>query len=1561
MSAPKTLSQLERETLALWQQEHLAEAMLAAGEKDFSFFDGPPFATGMPHFGHLLAGSVKDAMCRFAAMNGHRVPRTWGWDCHGVPVEHEVEKSRNEPAREMAARDGVAAFCAACRVVVMRCVDSWRDIIPRSGRVVDFENAYRTMDAPYMRAMLGVWRSVADRGLISRGNKVLSYSPLLQCALSNFEANLEYHEVNDPTVTVALRLRDEPNTHLLAWTTTPWTLPANLALGINPALQYARVRRGDAEYIVAKSRVAAVFGLAEEEAESAHQPQPIGPEQLPQVRKFFEEHAYGEGVAIGFAAHARQQLTAAFSGFVVWDAEDEIIAAVRVLPPDAYEPEFPRIGSIAVHPAHQKQGLGAALVRAAARWAVQAGHGFLLANSREEAEPFYKKLGFAHADNRPSLVEQDMKMAPMLLPLTSVIKTFPGSELVGKQYQPLFPYVADADNAFQLLAADFATDTDGTGVVHLAPAFGEDDLNTCAQNGIAAVDPLTPDGRYPQDFQEKSLRGLYFRADEKVPDSRDNNANRAVLALLRKSGAAFAEGSLRHAYPHCWRTGAALMYRACPSFFVDTPAIRPELLQANEDIHWVPAHLKKGRFGKMLENAPQWSVSRSRFWGAPVPVWECEDCQHQVHIGSVQNLYQLAPSSAPRIVFVRHGQSDHNVGNYFHSHDADGESLLTKQGIEEIEQAAAQQKAIGRRFTRIIASPLARAQQSAKILKEKLGIEADIQTDERLAEIHMGELHAKPISSRTWRSETPEQSFAESLAEGAESKYSVCRRTEDFLREMRNEYGGENILVVTHGDVLRAASRYFYGLSAAEMFGTGSMPKTGAALEFCFATRPENEGKQIDLHRPFIDQVVLGCPSCAGKMQRVPEVLDCWFESGAMPYASRGVHLAKNRFVRRSQQVLQVQSLPADAFLRRIEKGETALDTASVDNLKKNAPRPEVTCFGVLLPNGTLVGRLLAESQKNGTQANFFGLYVEEDFRGQGLARELVEVAEEHLRERAPGRQLEVCIGAYTSKPYLKEKYASWGYVSTGQTQTCNVENADFLVMHKRVAGWMPAPKASDASEKNMPTAAPFQADFIAEGLDQTRGWFFTLHVLAVALFARPAFKNVIANGIVLAADGQKMSKSKKNFPELAESFERLGADPMRLFLLGSPAARGEEVCLSEAGVAEAERAVLAPLRNALAFLQTYAEVDNLDIHQLEIPDLLEKTDEPLEALDSWMLAETGRAVSGVRGAMEAYDIAEAVRHFAPFADLLTNGYIRWNRRRFWASGMPTGKRQAFATLAHALRTFALLLAPICPFFADYLWRRVRHADQPASVHLVTRFPSGADFADSPEIRTDISTARRIISLALRLRAQSSIRVRQPLACLRVAAAQTLSPLAIQLIKEEANVHQIHSANATDIATQTLRPDARKLGPRLGQQMKDILAAARAGEANLLPDGRAEVAGEVLEADEFEQIFQGKDGQQAAGEAGVVVALDTNLTPELLAEGQARDIIRRAQQMRKDAGLRLTDRITLAIVGAPDALAAHHSDIAQEVLATSISKAPLKKPIAQEDMGGIQLAIALAE
>jgi isoleucyl-tRNA synthetase len=1015
VTAQPSYPALEEKILAFWFEDGTFEESIARrkASPEYTFNDGPPFANGLPHYGHLLTGFVKDAVPRYQTMQGRHVERHFGWDCHGLPAETEAEKELGVSGRGAITAFGIDKFNDYCRTSVLRYTQAWERYVSRQARWVDFVDDYKTMDLDYMESVLWAFKSLHERGLIYEAFRVLPFCWECETPLSNSETRLDdaYRDRIDPAVTVLFALEADPAddalgggpVHLAAWTTTPWTLPSNLALAVGPDITYAAVPYDGRTILIAEDRLG----------------------------------AYADELG-----------------------EVEPIARVR------------------------------------------------------------------------------------------------GADLVGRHYRPLFSYFADHPRAFRVLAADFVTTDDGTGVVHLAPGFGEDDQRVCEENGIAVVCPVDERGRFT----------------DAVPDYVNIQvfaANPEIIEHLRAEGVLVREERYEHSYPHCWRTETPLIYKAVSSYFVAVTQVKDRLIELNQEITWTPAHVRDGAFGKWLEGARDWSITRNRFWGSPIPVWKSDDPAY------------------PRI--------------------------------------------------------------------DVYGSIAELEAD----------------------------------------------------------------------------------------FGT----------------------EVTDLHRPAIDQLTRpnpDDPTGQSTMRRVTDVLDCWFESGAMPFA----------------------------------------------------------------------------------QFHY---------------------------------------------PF---------------------EGADKLDAH-------------------------LPADFIVEYIGQTRAWFYYQHVLAGALFDRPAFRNCIAHGVVLGDDGRKLSKRLRNYPDPEQVFADSGADAMRWYLLSSAVLRGQDVVIEEHAMADPVRQVLNPIWNTWVFLSLYGRID-------EMSGTI-RTDQT-GLLDRYILAATRELVDNVTGALDRYELADAAGAVSGFLDALTNWYVRRSRERFWRPGDVEGdgdtdKRDAYDTLHTVLETLCRVIAPLLPYLSEAIYRDLTGA---RSVHL-TDWPDAELLPAAPELVSDMALVREVCSLAHSIRKQQGLRARLPLARLTIAGppAERLAPY-LELIADEVNVKEVVlELDATGLAATRLSVIPAVAGPRLADAIQIVLRAVRAGEWSE-EDGTVIVAGHVLQEDEYSLRLVPADEATARvlESAHGVVVLDTALTAELEAEGTARDLVRIVQQARKDADLNVSDRIEL-FLEVPAALVptveAHAETIAQQVLATELT------------------------
>ncbi|WP_461168893.1 isoleucine--tRNA ligase [Arthrobacter sp. Z1-15] len=1041
-SSPR-FPELEELVLKYWDEDGTFQASIDArpagknGANEFVFYDGPPFANGLPHYGHLLTGYAKDLVARYQTQRGRRVERRFGWDTHGLPAELEAMKQLGMSDKVQIEKMGIDKFNDACRASVMEYAGEWRDYVTRQARWVDFENDYKTLNVDYMESVIWAFKTLHEKGLTYSGFRVLPYCWKDETPLSNHELRMDddvYKDRQDQTVTVTFPITAGDNVLsaeldgvlAIAWTTTPWTLPTNMALAVGPSVRYAVV--------------------------------PSGPNGTPQEN------------------------------------------------PDAR---------------------------------------YLLAEDLVGA--YAKDLGYDDADAARAAV-------------TSV---HTGKELAGLRYAPLWNYYTDTEkwgtaNAWQIVTADYVTTTDGTGIVHQAPAYGEDDQKVCEQYGIPVILSVDEGGKFLPMFSEGELSEI---AGLQVFD-----ANKPITKVLRADGRLLRQASYEHSYPHCWRCRNPLIYKAVSSWFVEVTKIKDRMVELNQQINWIPENVKDGQFGKWLENARDWSISRNRYWGSPIPVWVSDDPNY------------------PR--------------------------------------------------TDVYGS----------------------------------------------------------------------------LEEMKADFG----------------------------------------------RLPVNKAGEPDLHRPFIDELTRPNPDDPrtpeegqSTMRRVEDVLDVWFDSGSMPYAQ--VHY-----------------------------------------------------------------------------------------------------------------------------PH---------------------ENAEWFENHN-------------------------PGDFIVEYIGQTRGWFYTLHVLATALFDRPAFRNVISHGIVLGSDGQKMSKSLRNYPDVSEVLDRDGSDAMRWFLMASPILRGGNLVVTEQAIREAVRQVILPLWNVWHFFTLYTNAANGGNGYEAKPRY-----ESGEPLDNYMLAATGDLVRTMTSQLDNYDVSEACETLRQYMDTLTNWYIRRSRNRFFDEDT-----QAFDVLYTCLETVCRVAAPLLPLISEEIWRGLTGG---RSVHL-TDWPDASLFPEDEALVDRMDRTRRIASVGSSLRKAANLRVRLPLSEMTVVApdAQALQGQFAAIIADELNLKSVRLMEAADAdpaefgITQKLVVNARAAGPRLGKNVQTAIKASKSGDWSVDDAGTVTAGGLELQPQEYtlETVVESADGESSKAVSvlpgGGFLVLNTEVTPELAAEGTARDGIRAIQQARRDADLHISDHIRTEVATSASSVAA---------------------------------------
>ncbi|TSC58801.1 MAG: isoleucyl-tRNA synthetase [Candidatus Peregrinibacteria bacterium Greene0416_19] len=1402
---------LERGILQYWQEEDtfkrsirnrskvsdlLAGPTKATREQTFGFYDGPPFATGLPHYGHLLAGTIKDVIPRYQTMRGKSVQRRFGWDCHGLPVEYEIEKEHGITSRKEIEEMGVAAFNKLCRTAVQRYTKEWRVTVERMGRWVDMDWDYRTMDPDYMESIWWVFQSLYDKGLVYEGHRPMHICPRCQTPLSNFEVTQGYKEITDHSVTAMFELEDEPGTFLLAWTTTPWTLPGNLFLAAHPEVEYIRfMERGkeNTTYIASHSYFRKVL-------------EPVNGKTTNE-RQFFQDGA-----------------------------------------------------------------------------------------------------------------------------------PFKGTELFGKLYKPLFPYFADIykESAFRIVTGDFVTTEDGTGVVHIAPGFGEDDYNTGKHEGVPLLQHVGMDGKLTSavtDFAEMEVK----------PKDDPTKADRKIADYLKEKGLLFAEEKYKHSYPHCWRCDSPLLNYATSSWFVAVEQIKEDMLKANAMTQWVPSHIRDGRFGKWLEGARDWAISRSRYWGTPLPIWRCEHTGETVVLGSRDEVMARTPDRFTKVTVLRHAESEANVTPRYQGKVPGSD--LTENGRK---QATAVATAVARRNVNVIyCSPLARTIQTAEAIAKKT--KAKMIVDERLREVEFGEYEGKAIDwsdlsfVRARRAHKLESGSVESIYHfpGMETWAQVQERIAGFLQETLPKHKGQHVIIVTHADPALNIKHYLTKEDPAKLCDQ-PYPRFAVPKSYFFDHETQAE---LDLHKETVDTI------------RFPAGTD-----------ADVVHLTLVRHGQSTENEVGVLSGKSDPSLT--DKGrEQALDL--LRQLKS-------ADYDVILSSPLLRARETADivAKRWGMDLGTVDLFREQDL-GDWERKTEARVREEHpdyprdflasvtripngesqdVFHRRLRQALAMLLERYRGKRVLvfahRRVMNAIHHLECGgpiwrPIENTAVESYALRPMFERIpevldcwfeSGSMPYAQshfpfemaAKETRNKNQEAnriPIGFPADFIAEGIDQTRGWFYTLTVLAAALFQQPAFHHCIVNGTILAEDGKKMSKRLKNYPEPLEVMEKQGADAVRFALMSSPAVRGEDMRFSEKSVEEALRNVLLPLWNTYSFFVTYANAAGWQPQETRTHSQ--------HPLDRWIRAEVQDLVNRMTEELEHYDLSATCGELHETIDALTNWYVRLSRRRFAGKtdihnveseqGPNMEERTAaLATLYDVLLTISQLLAPFCPFLTEAMYLNLVPQEH-GSVHL-TDWPEMKKLKkEETQLQARQNLLRRIVSLGLSVRADKKIKIRQPLASATIAIPTNmnkgkLDPGDIRLLQEELNVKAIDCVDDPGaLAEAYAQVDARTAGPRLGAKVQEVIQAGKRG-AFTMSGKNIIILDETLSPEEAQVIYRGKEGQDVAADYGIVVSLDTRITPELAREGSARDLIRAIQKLRKESGYDMGERIALGIEGADDLL-----------------------------------------
>lgn len=1404
-----------------------------ANQQTYSFYDGPPFATGLPHYGHLLAGTIKDVIPRYQTMRGHAVQRRFGWDCHGLPIENIVEKEQSLKSRKDIEEMGIATFNEHCRGSVQRYAKEWRTTVERMGRFVDMDWDYKTMNPDFMESIWWVFAELHKKKLIYEGHKPMHICPRCATPLSNFEVTQGYRDRTDMSVIMTFPLRDDPNTILLAWTTTPWSLPGNFWLAVGSHITYAAVESNGKTYILAEKLVAKVFGE--------------------------REH--------------------------------------------------------------------------------------------------------------------------------TIVRTLKSSELVGKHYVPLFPYFEDTvlpstagtktpqtygERVYKVIANDAVavSDEEGTGIVHLTSCTGEDSSAVARSEKVDVLAHITIDGNFIPAVID--FVGMNAKPEGEDPMATDKK----VIEVLKKNDRAFSSFTINHSYPHCWRCETPLLPFSTSSWFVAVEQLKEKLLVNNAKTRWMPDHVRTKRFGNWLENARDWAISRNRYWGTPLPIWRSGEGQKgQIEvIGSQDELMAKNQIRFTKVTVLRHAESEGNTIPIYQG-TLPG-TPLTKRGKEQAKTAA---EFIDANLppTCIYCSPLARTQETAAIIAKKTG--AKVIVDERLREVSFGQYEGKTVDFtdlsfvKARRAHKIESGRPESIyhLDGMETWASVQERVSSFLREVLPRHRSEHVVIVTHADPLVNMRAFFTREDPVKL---SHQPYPDFASPESTFWDHDHEAR-LDLHRETVDAVAW--PGAEVKGQSVDITL---VRHGQTDWNRDGIMQGQE-----DRNLTDLGKEQAEETAKKLKKMH--FDGIVTSDLQRAKHTAEIISKIVGIPiveeSALLRERHMGDAEKKpiddfvkdhplAVTGGEDGMTHHTPHGGESLSQFLrrAENAYEHLLTQYPGKKLLVVSHgdfiraltavtenlSYTEAVGVRPKNAKATKLTLhprfkriSEVLDCWFESGSmpYAQQHFPFAftSQQPATHSTGSVQARNPECSfppGFPADFIAEGIDQTRGWFYTLMVLATALFDEPAFRNCIVNGIVLAEDGKKMSKRLKNYPDPLEVAERHGADAVRFTLMRSPAVRGEDLRFSEKLVEETVRSILLPLWNTYSFFVTYANAAGWKP--------METRRKSTHPLDRWIRCEIQDLGNRMTQQLDSYDLSATCAELGDSIDALTNWYVRLSRRRFAGKGameseeasgdLERGEQHdALSTLYDVLLTLNQLLAPFCPFITDAIYVNLV-SEEHGSVHLT-------DWPETRELTKEESTLiakhtflRHVVFLGNSIRSRNKIKTRQPLskATIAVPAGMTgnteLSDAEHVLLRQELNVKEIALiADAGTLAQAIALVDARKVGPRLGKRVQEVIAAGKRSEFTVQPDGSVLILDEILAPDEVQIQYRGAEGTDIAADGGIVVSIDTQISPELEQEGLARDLIRAIQKLRKDTGLAFTDRIALAVTGLDDVIASFQGAIAEETRA----------------------------
>lgn len=1466
------LPDMERGILQYWHEEDVFKRSIRqrsqgsgdpwdgpAGDqgKVFSFYDGPPFATGLPHYGHLLAGTIKDVIPRYQTMRGKEVQRRFGWDCHGLPIENIIEQENNiTDHKQITDEIGVDKFNEMCRDAVQRYTQEWRQVVERMGRWVDMDWDYRTMDPDYMESMWWAFKELYKKDMIYEGHKSMHICTRCVTPLSNFEVTQGYEDRTDMSVVMTFPLKDDPNTVILAWTTTPWSLAGNLWLLVGPEIEYVKVQSKEdgKTYILAKKL----------------------------VEKVFKDHEHE----------------------VVGDITAKELEGLK------YEPLFPYFVDTVI-PSTEKAG---------------------------KPETYGNKCFYVMMDEHGEV-----------------------------------------------------SDADGTGIVHITNSHGEDGFEITKKLGIDVLHHLNMDGSFKDACTD--FRGLVAKPEGDDPMATD----RKVIAVLKEKSRHFSSYTFTHSYPHCWRCDSPLLNYAASSWFVRVEGLKEKMLQNNAKTRWVPGHMRDGRYGNWLENARDWAISRNRFWGTPLPIWRCDQTDDIEVIGSRDELMKRNKVRFTKITLVRHGESEGNTIPVYQGVPPGTD--LTKKGRKQAETTAKylagkERLAVSDKLKNLLAtnrsqlpakvdiiycSPLARTRQTAEAIAKQTG--AKIVVDERLKETQFGEFEGKTIDFndldlvKAKRAHKLQENSPESIYhfEGMETWADVKSRIESFLDEILPQHRSDHVVIVSHADPINSMRHYFTDEDPVKL---SHQPYPRYCEPFTFFW-DHKHNVQMDLHKHRTDDIIWsGEPS-----EKSVEVTLVRHGQTDWNVAKRSQGAEADNELNdtgRQQAVELADSLRDQQFdaiicsdLKRAK--ETAAILSSELSVEVTEELSDLRERYTGDWSGQDINKILDENPYLHHDAFSTTYHFQTPPNGESL-NDLLErterVRDTLLSDYAGKKVLLVSHGGTTRALMTVLQNLAYGEALTLHPKNAEMFKVELHQPFKRIpevldcwfeSGSMPY------SQSHFPFNTPelrfppgFPADFIAEGVDQTRAWFYVLMVLSTALFGETPFKNVVVNGIVLAEDGKKMSKRLKNYPEPKEIVEKYGADAIRFTLMNSPAVRAEDLRISERIIEEGMRNVILPLWNTYAFFVTYANAADFT------PG--ETRRHSVHPLDQWILTEVQDLVNRMTEQLDRYDLSATCSELFETIDGLTNWYVRLSRRRF--AGKGTGdsaaeqaqmdrnqdQQDALHTLYDVLLTVSQVLAPFCPFVTDAIYLNLAN-DEHGSIHL-TDWPQPRELSDDEKaLLQKTRHMRNIVSLGNSIRGEKKIKNRQPLASATVAIPPALmegsafSNDDIRLLQSELNVKDLEfTTDPGELAEAYAQVDARKVGPRLGKRVQEVINAGKEGEFRVEDDGSVLVLDERLAADEVQIVYRGKEGQDVAADRGVVVSLETEITDELKTEGQARDLIRTVQRLRKESGLAFTDKIMLAVEGADDIMNAHGELIAHETKAVLSEVSGQEHEVELEDL-----------